>query len=126
MSVAANEIRQFWMPGLNEVVGKQKSGLVKWLSLGECYYVSSPLSQNQFSWDLSGRGFSNKMLLAFAYDCNRMASAAFETMWSIEKSTNYLIIHELNAWFPYDKRKQNFEDTSVNALSGSQTRWISI
>ena len=87
MSIAANEIRQFWMPGLNEIVGKQTFGLVKWLSKGEYYYISSPLTQNQFSLDLSGKSFTNKMLFAFAYDCNRMASAAFETIWSIEKST---------------------------------------
>ncbi|MEM8674963.1 MAG: hypothetical protein AAGF83_13975 [Cyanobacteria bacterium P01_G01_bin.67] len=87
MSIIATEIRQFWMPGLNEIVGKQRSGLVKWLSNGEYYYISSPISQNQFTLDLSGKGFANRMLFAYAYDCNRMASAAFETMWSIEKST---------------------------------------
>lgn len=84
MSIVNNEIRPFWMPGLNEVVGKQKFGLSEWLSKGEYYYISSPMSDNELTLDLSGRGFTKNMLFAFAFDCNRMASAAFETMYSIE------------------------------------------
>lgn len=98
MSIAVNQIRPFWMPGLNDIVGKQEFGLAQWLSEGEYYYISSPISQNQFILDLSGKGFTENMLFSFAYDCNRMASAAFETMYSIEKitklptSTAWLII----------------------------------
>ncbi len=87
MSIAVSEIRPFWMHELNEIVGKQKFGLSKWLSKGEYYYISLPITQNQFTLDLSGQGFTENMLSAFAYDCNRMASATFETMFSIEKST---------------------------------------
>ncbi|MDJ0568838.1 MAG: hypothetical protein QNJ53_07290 [Pleurocapsa sp. MO_192.B19] len=86
MSIVINEIRPFWMPGLNEVAGKQEFGLSKWLSKGEYYYISSPIFQNKFTLDLSGKGFVKNMLFAFAFDCNRMASAAFETMYSIERN----------------------------------------
>ena len=87
MSIVVNEIRPLWIPGLNEVVGKQKFGLSKWLSKGEYYYITSPISKDSFTLDLSGKGFAKNMLFAFAYDCNRMASAAFETMYSIERNT---------------------------------------
>ncbi|NJR44601.1 MAG: hypothetical protein HC775_01580 [Hyellaceae cyanobacterium CSU_1_1] len=87
MSIAVSEIRPFWMPELNEVAGNQKFGLSEWISKGEYYYISSPIFQDQFTLDLSGKSFQQNMLFAFAFDCNRMASAAFETMYSIEKST---------------------------------------
>lgn len=85
MSIAVNEIRSFWMPGLNEIVGKQKFSLAQWL-IRQKYYIYSPISQNQFVLDLQTKNFINDMLCSFAYDCNRMASAAFETMFSIERS----------------------------------------
>lgn len=104
MSIAVNEIRPFWMPGLNEVVGSQNYSLAEWL-LRQEYYIYSAISQNQFILDLPGGDFVNNMLKAFAYDCNRMASAAFETMYSIErnakipKSTAWTIIKSYYAAF---------------------------
>lgn len=97
MSIAVNEIRPFWMPGLNEIVGQQKYSFVKWL-LKQEYYIYSPISQYQFILDLRSNNNVNNMLSAFAFDCNRMASAAFETMCFIQqskklpKSTAWLII----------------------------------
>ena len=104
MSIVVSEIRPFWMPGLNEVVGNQNYSLAEWL-LKQKYYIYSPISQNQFVLDLPSRDYVNNMLKAFAYDCNRMASAAFETMYSIErntkmpKSTAWIIIKSYYAAF---------------------------
>lgn len=94
MSIAVNEIRPFWMPGLNEITGGQDYSLVEWL-LKQEYYIYSPVSQNQFVLDLLSGDLVNNMLQAFAFDCNRMASAAFETMYSIEKNTK---IPKSTAW----------------------------
>lgn len=104
MSIAVNEIRPFWMPGLNEIEGKQKFSLAEWLTRQK-YYIYSPISQNQFILDLPGQYLVNNMLTAYAYDCNRMASAAFETMYCIEqnskipKSTSWMIIQSYYAAF---------------------------
>lgn len=87
MSIVVNVIRPLWIPGLNEVTFNPKFGLSKWLSNGEYYYITSPISKDSFTLDVSGQGFTKNMLFAFAYDCNRMASAAFETMYSIERNT---------------------------------------
>ncbi len=104
MSVVESEIRPFWMPGLNQIVGSQKCSFVKWL-LKQEYYIYLPISQKKFILDLARNDYINNMLSAFAFDCNRMASAAFETMYFIEKShklpksTAWLIIKSYYAAF---------------------------
>lgn len=104
MSILVNEIRPFWMPGLNEITGQQQYSFVKWL-LNQEYYIYSPLAQNKFTLDLVKNEYIHNMLSGFAFDCNRMASAAFETMYFIEKShklpksTAWLIIKSYYAAF---------------------------
>ena len=104
MSIAVNEIRPFWMPGLNEVVGKQSFSLAEWVIKQE-YYIYLPITPDKFILDLQTKDSINNMLCSFACDCNRMASAAFETMYSIEKnqkvpkSTAWLMIKSYYAAF---------------------------
>ena len=69
MSIAANEIRPLWIPGLNEVAGKPKFGLSKWLLRGEYYYITSPISKDSFTLDLSGQGFTKNMLFKRRGSC---------------------------------------------------------
>lgn len=104
MSILVNEIRPFWLQGLNEIVGQQKNSFVSWLLKKE-YCIYLPISQSNFTLDIVSNQYCQNLLSGFAFDCNRMASAAFETMYIIEqnrklpKSTSWLIIKSYYAAF---------------------------
>lgn len=82
MSLISSEIQPFWMPGLNAVTGKQKYGCVEWI-IKQGYTIHTPVSNSQFTLVLSNH---QDILPPFAFDCNRLASAAFETMHFIQQS----------------------------------------
>lgn len=81
MSIATDVIRQFWMPGLNNVSGNPPKGLGGWFC-DEEYHVYDPLEQDRFVLTIPK---DSELLSAFAFDCNRMAIASFESMIGIAK-----------------------------------------
>lgn len=94
-------IRPFWMPRLNTVRGIPEDGLQGWI-IDQNYQIYQPTKSGEFSLYISNH---NNLVRAFAFDCNRMASAAFESMYSIrrhekiQKSTSWLIIQSYYAAF---------------------------
>lgn len=101
MSNISSAIRPFWVPGLNAISGRLKYNLSDWIIKQE-YQIYTPLKKDECLLEISDK---NKLLAAFAFDCNRMAIAAFESMHlisqskSIPKSTSWLIIQSYYAAF---------------------------
>lgn len=101
MSLLAALIRPFWLPGLNAISGRAISGLSEWF-LRRTYQVYTPLQStspssrvDQFTLTMAD---SSLLLPAFASDCNRLATASFETVQSINRvrslprSTAWLLV----------------------------------
>ena len=94
MSILSNSVRQFWLPGLNDVAGASPSGLSVWLRTKD-YQFYDPLQTGIFNLTISN---ITPFLSAIAFDCNRMAMASFESMAAIQKldtfpkSTAWLVI----------------------------------
>lgn len=89
------------MPALNEVSGNQTSRLSEWIFRQEDYILTVPLQdKDEFVLDLSR---SDGLLRAFASDCDRTASVAFETMYSVYRSSprasGWLLIQSYYAAF---------------------------
>lgn len=78
----SSEIQPFWMPGLNAMTGKQEYGCVEWI-FKQGYTIHTPVTNSQFALAISNH---QDILSPFAFDCNRLASAAFETMHFIQQS----------------------------------------
>lgn len=82
MSIISAEIQPFWMPGLNAMTGKQEYGCVEWI-FKQGYAIHTSVSSSQFTLAISSH---QDILHPFAFDCNRLASASFETMHFIQQS----------------------------------------
>lgn len=101
MSDINSAIRPFWVPGLNDISGRLKHNLSYWI-LKQEYQIYTPLTLKKCILEISDE---KKLLTAFAFDCNRMAVAAFESMHLIKqselipRSTAWLIIQSYYAAF---------------------------
>ena len=101
MSDISSAIRPFWVPGLNAISGRLEYNLSDWV-IKQKYQIYTPLENNKCLLHISDK---DNLLAAFAFDCNRMAVAAFESMHlinqskSIPKSTSWLIIQSYYAAF---------------------------
>jgi hypothetical protein len=82
MSIMSSEIQPFWMTRLNNVTGKQTYGCVEWI-VKQIYAIHTPITDSQFTLVISKH---DDILYPFAFDCNRLSSAAFETMHFIQQS----------------------------------------
>lgn len=101
MSVMIPVIRPFWMPTLNQISGRPTHRLSDWVFDLKDYTVTLPLhDQNNFSLDL---GNKLSLISSFAFDCDRMAIASFETINSIYTSNSkafaWLVIQSYYAAF---------------------------
>jgi hypothetical protein len=82
------------MPGLHDVSGNVYQKLSVWV-LNNRYQIYTPIHSDKFQLDIADEV---PLLAAFAFDCNRMAMAAIETIDSIStankltKSRAWLII----------------------------------
>ncbi len=95
MSIAAEVLRQFWLPGLNNVSGVVNEGMLSWLRSGSGYQIYSPLSQACVRVSMAD---TSVLLAGIAFDCTRMACSSFESMKLVSlsvdlpKSTAWLVI----------------------------------
>jgi hypothetical protein len=81
------------MPRLNEISGNPTSTLSEWITRQD-YTIILPLqNKNEFILELSN---PLTLISTFAFDCNRMASAAFESMYLINRNSQ---IPRATAWF---------------------------
>ncbi|GFE57074.1 hypothetical protein [Geobacter sp. AOG1] len=92
MPVFSNYIRQFWMPGINEISGNPEIKLQAWFALSK-YQIYKQVEATSFELTVSEL---NHLLKAFACDSNRMAMASFETLLGITKSD---FLPKSTAWF---------------------------
>ena len=103
MSLIDNAIQPFWINGLNEITGRQSSGFCNWIVDGN-YQIYTDIKPASFTLDISSVSKSS-LLKAFAFDCNRMAAASFESMQLIgknellPKSTAWLVIQSYYSAF---------------------------
>ncbi len=94
MSIISDAMRLFWMPGLHEVSGKVEKRLAGWLASGQ-FVIYTALQSDAFELQPHPQ---REVCRAFAYDCSRMAIAAFESMDGIQrhpgfpKATAWLIL----------------------------------
>lgn len=101
MSVIDDAIRQFWIPGLNSISGKTEDGFADWV-IKQGYQIFTSIQKDECTLEVSDE---KNLLMAFAFDCNRMAVAAFESMHLINRSellprsTAWLIIQSYYAAF---------------------------
>lgn len=101
MSNINSAIRPFWVPGLNDISGRLKYNFSDWVVKQE-YQIYTQIKKDECLLEISDK---DKLIAAFAYDCNRMAVAAFESMHliqqsqSVPKSTAWLIIQSYYAAF---------------------------
>lgn len=101
MSLATDAIRPFWLSGLNNISGNVTKPLASWFC-DEEFQVYDHIQPDSFSLYITTE---QALLSAFAFDCNRMAIAAFETISGITqnnsfpKSTAWLIIRSYYAAF---------------------------
>jgi hypothetical protein len=84
MSLAAEILRPFWLPGVHDVTGKPGKGIAAWVT-GEDYQIYTPLQPDtaQVSFPVPA-----PLVAALAADANRMAAAAIETVAGIELSVD--------------------------------------
>ncbi|MBC3872017.1 hypothetical protein [Undibacterium flavidum] len=101
MSTFAEVLRPYWMAGINEVSGKSTTSFKAWLSEGK--YVFQGVDSNQ---DLLFVPIDfDELKNAVAHDINRMAIAAFETIYGIDnpneltRSTAWSLIRSYYASF---------------------------
>jgi hypothetical protein len=101
MSVAADVLRQFWLPAINEVSGHVEHGFDNWLRSGT-YQIYEPISVDRFTLNIRD---TKGAVPAFAADATRMAAAGFES-WHVigrntelPKSTGWLVIKAYYAAF---------------------------
>ncbi|WP_103666895.1 hypothetical protein [Pseudanabaena sp. BC1403] len=103
MSLVNDAIRPFWINGLNEITGRQSGSLLKWIIDGN-YQIYTNIKSDSFTLEIASTSKSS-LLRAFAFDCNRMASASFESMQlirkneSLPKSTAWLVIQSYYSAF---------------------------
>lgn len=93
-SIAAEVMRQFWVPGLNDVQKPQLSDFSSWLN-SQKYQVYAPIANDRFVLHFTT---PEQLLAAIASDCNRLAIATFESIASVHrnpllpKSTGWQVI----------------------------------
>lgn len=76
-------LRPFWLPNLNEVTSTS-SGFKEWLASGN-YGMHSPIAPDRFELFV-GLGPAAAILQAYATDCDKFVSAAFESMVAVPRS----------------------------------------
>jgi len=81
MSVVADALRPQWVHGLNDISRKPSGGLAAWTT-AQGYAVSKQLQKKSCELYVAD---SNPLLQAYAYDCTRMAIAAFESLDGISR-----------------------------------------
>jgi hypothetical protein len=85
MSLFANALRPFWLPRLNNAVGRPEKDLGGWIC-DEEFQVYSPVESNMFVLHVDNSG---PLLKAYATGINRIAIAAFETVSNINQSAYF-------------------------------------
>ena len=101
MSILADALRPFWLPGLNDVSGLQVKDISGWIC-DEEFQVYSPVLQESFSLSYDS---PLPLVRAYAAEVNRISIAAFETLTNITpsivfgKSTAWLVIKTYYAAF---------------------------
>lgn len=94
-------VRPFWLQGLNQVSGPIHEGFSLWV-LEKKFQVYDPPVDNKYFLSAADR---DEVLRAFAYDCSRLASAAFESVLLASPSTelpraiSWLLINHYYAAF---------------------------
>lgn len=95
MPIVTDQLRPFWLSGLNEVSGQLEFGLAEWMR-GGSYQITTPLNSAEFVIDVPINDLSFQR--AIAYDLARMSMAAFESIGGIQshpkmpKSLGWIII----------------------------------
>lgn len=85
MSIAADAIRPFWISGLNDITGNVTKDMAAWFCDRE-YQVYDSLRPNSFILSVARE---DPLLSAFAFDCNRMAVAAFESIAAVHRISSF-------------------------------------
>lgn len=91
MSLLANVLRPYWVPGLNAVSGNVTKGIANWLA-EERYQIYQPLTSKHFALYVAD---PEEYLAATAADVNRTAVAAYE---SIGQAVRNPFFPKSNAW----------------------------
>jgi hypothetical protein len=88
-------LRQYWVQGINDIVGKTSCSLPEWYGNGDYTVTHEIHNEGKFCLSIHD---SEQLLRALAYDIDRLAAASFETMHSVKrdsvfpKSFGWLII----------------------------------
>lgn len=85
MSIIADLLRPYTIPGLNELTTLPRSTFRGWI-LNSKFKVSQKIESKKFVLDVYSH---DEMLMPYAYDINRMATAAFETVSLINKNATF-------------------------------------
>ena len=94
MPIITDVLRPYLVPTLNNIVDIPKLTFRGWVAK-KSFRMTTPLQSKEFTLDVYSH---EELLLPYAYDINRMASSAFESMHgivpeeSLPKSTGWLII----------------------------------
>lgn len=75
-------MRNFWLPELHKVTGPAKDSFSSWITKGD-FVFTSLTSSSKFTIKVLT---PEAGLAALAHDCNKMASASFETFLELSKS----------------------------------------
>lgn len=78
----AEGMRNFWLPDLHKVTGPAKESFATWITREE-FIFTSVTSSSEFTIRVLT---THAALAGLAYDCNKMAAAAFETFLEISDS----------------------------------------
>lgn len=104
MSLVNDAIRPFWIKDLNKITGRQSYSFSDW-TITRNYEIYTDIQSNSFILEISQDLYENTLLKSFAFDCNRMASASFESIQLISqselrpKSTAWLVIQSYYSAF---------------------------
>jgi len=83
MPYVADALRPLWLPTINAVTTTPSSTLADWLNKGE-YFMHTPVAaKTSFRVVAKDR---TELLKAFAYDLDRLAAAAFESLFLAQQS----------------------------------------
>lgn len=82
MAIVTDQLRPFWLSGLNEISGKLEFGLAEWIRRGT-YQITTPLKPGEVVIDIPAGDLNFQR--AIAYDLARMSMAAFESIGDIHQ-----------------------------------------
>src|SRR5690349_5535781 len=126
MPILEDSIRPFWLPGLNDVSGRVGKGLGGWIR-DEDFQIYSPIQPTVFTLAVAD---ASPLVIAYAGDLNRFATASIESAVSIarignlSRSTAWAIIKSYYSAFFAAHSILRMLGVAVSRLDGHQVQSI--